>query len=56
MMTMRYDDILILAEMSEKVANWVGGGGGCPSGQKGIERTVQPFRMSTLSTAPNTDT
>ena len=55
MMTMRYDDILILSQMSEKVANWVGGGW-CPSGQKGIERSYQPFRMSTLSTAPNTDT
>ena len=49
-MTLRYDDILILRQMSEKVANWVGDGW-CPSGLKGIER-----RMSTLSTAPNTDT
>ena len=43
--------------MSEKVANWVGGvGWGWRSGQKGIERSDQPFRMSTLSTPPNTDT
>ena len=55
MMAMRYDDILIIGQMSEKVANWVGGGW-CPSGQKGIKRWDQPFRMSTLSTAPNTDT